>query len=39
MGIASALSEYLKDARQKLEKKDDVMEMMSKLTNVPLEFE
>jgi tyrosyl-tRNA synthetase len=25
MGIASALSEYLKDARQKLEKEDDVM--------------
>jgi tyrosyl-tRNA synthetase len=39
MGIASSLSDYLKDARQRLEKKDDVMEMMSKLTNVPLEFE
>lgn len=39
MGIAESLSAYLKDARIKFEKKDDVMEVMSNLTNIQVDYE
>jgi tyrosyl-tRNA synthetase len=38
-GVSEALGSYLKDARYKMEKNDDIMQDMSQLTEIPIDYE